>query len=273
MTMGRSLVCLLLLVSAGGVPASGGEPARLVFRDARGRELTVGDLEGLTGTVAWEVVGAAGVSALAKQRHAEGRAAGERGETQRALALFAEAHRLAPRWPYPLYDAAFTHLLAGANPEALAEYRAVDRLAPRGFFAEKSELDCLQREAKSELPTGFCRAFAMLEWVEDRAQKRETLEGIVSKFPRFAPAWQQLGQLVGDEKLPSVLERGLAAHPDAETKGALLLARALWLERRGERNAALRLLGTLALDPESTLATEHLAKLGLANLGRSATKQ
>ena len=62
------------------------------------------------------------------------------------------------------------------------------------------------------------------------------------------------------------IEKGLSASPDAETKGILLINKALLLNKRGEKDAAVKLLGQLALDPQSTFAIEHLAKATLANI-------
>jgi hypothetical protein len=56
--------------------------------------------------------------------------------------------------------------------------------------------------------------------------------------------------------------------PDAETKGILIINKAMALDQNGDREAAVRLLGELALDPTSTLATEHLANATLASLVR-----
>src|SRR4051812_25108552 len=87
--------------------------ARLVFKDATGRELTMKDLEGVSGKAHWEVVGGDAIPPEASRLHQEARAAGGRGEYARALELLDRAHSLAPAWPYPVYDAAFTYLLQG----------------------------------------------------------------------------------------------------------------------------------------------------------------
>ena len=48
----------------------------------------------------------------------------------------------------------------------------------------------------------------------------------------------------------------------------LLINRAMILHRRGDRDGAIKILGELALDPESTLGTETLAKATLAQVVR-----
>ena len=56
--------------------------------------------------------------------------------------------------------------------------------------------------------------------------------------------------------------------PDGETRGILLINKAVILHRRGDRDGAVKILGELALDPRSTLGTEALARATLASLLR-----
>lgn len=237
-----------------------------MFRDGEGRELTEEDLAGTTGRVRWEIVGGGAVPAEARLLHQQGRAAGGRGAYQSALQLLGQAQALAPQWPHPLYDAAFTVLLQGDTARAEELYAQVDRLAPRGFFTCKTTLDMLRRERRGELFDGFGQAFMQLEWMGDPDRKRGLLQGIVARYPGFPPAWKELASLLTDpaERM-AALEQGLAGDPDPETLGMLLINKALLL-RDGDRAAAVTLLGSLALDPDSTLATEALAKHALAHL-------
>ncbi|MFF0392373.1 hypothetical protein ACFYS8_27310 [Kitasatospora sp. NPDC004615] len=239
---------------------------RVVFRDAEGRELTEEDLAGVTGQVGWELVGGEEVPAQARLLHRRGREAGERGEYEEALGLLGQAQALAPGWPHPSYDAAFTVLLQGDAVGAEKLYAEVDRIAPRGFFTCKTTLDTLRRELRGELFDGFSQAFLQLEWLEDPAQKRELLQGIVRRFPDFPPAWKELAALLTDpDEQLTALERGLAGEPDGETRGMLLVNKALLLQHT-DPAAAVAVLGSLALDPESTLGAETMAKIVLAQL-------
>lgn len=240
---------------------------RLVFRDAAGRELTTADLAGFTGHFRWEVVGAEAVPPEAERLHQQARQAGEAGDYDQAVQLLDQAHEIAPDWPYPVYDTAFTHLLQGDAVRAEQYYTEVDRLAPRGFFTCKTSLYCLRRELAGGLPAGFCKAYATLEWVRDPAEKRAILQGIADRFPTFAPAWKELSNLLEtpDACLEAVT-RGLAAEPDGDTKGMLLIRHAGILHARGQSDEAVRILGELALDPAATLATENLAKYVLAQM-------
>ncbi len=239
---------------------------RLVFRDAAGRELTLGDLKGYTGQVRWEVSGAEDVPPEAKRLQQEARAAGGRGDYVRALDLLDQARDLAPHWPYPVYDAAFTYLLLDEPRMAEELYRRVDKMAPRGYFTCKASLDTLRRERAGELPPGFAKAYATPEWMDPREKKR-LLVGIAEKYPQFALAWKDLSMLLDDDTSRlNAIEQGLRGRPDAETLGILLINKASILARRGDRDAAVAILGELALSPDSTLATEHLAKVVLAGL-------
>lgn len=245
------------------------EDARVVFRDHAGRQLTTHDLEGISGTVRWEAIGSAGIPAEASRLHTEAREAGGRGDYTRALDLLEQAHGLAPGWPYPLYDMAYTCLLQGDSAGAEKYYAEVDRLAPRGFFTAKTSLDCLRRERAGVVPPGFCKAFATLEWMDDKGQKRDLLEGIVEKFPAFPAAWKELSSLLDDDDARlEAIRHGQEHDPDPETKGMLLINKALVLQRRGMKDDAIKILGQLAVDPQSTLGTEVLAKATLAKILR-----
>jgi tetratricopeptide (TPR) repeat protein len=215
----------------------------------------------------WEVVGSQSVSERARELHAAGRQEGQKGNYVRALELFKQASEEAPAWPYPVYDAAFTYLLQGDADNADRFYQQVDKLAPRGFFTAKTAVDCLRRERSGDVIPGTYKVFVSLEWVNDERKKRAILEQIVKTCPKFAPAWKELAVLRQDH--PGKLEaiaHGLSQDPDGETKGILLINKAIILDRQGRRDAAVEILGELALDPESTLATESLAKFTLRNI-------
>jgi tetratricopeptide (TPR) repeat protein len=242
-----------------------------VFTDTTGRTLTMQDLLGATGKVQWASIGSESVPAEARQLHQKARIAGTRGDYRRALELLGRARALAPGWPYPVYDAAYTYLLQGDARAAEGLYAEVDRLSPRGFLACQTTLYGLRRERTGELPAGFCRTFATLEWLDDLPKKKAILEGIVEKYPGFAPAWKELAALLVDADARwQAITKGLDAGPDGETRGMLLIYKALMLLLRGERQEAIRLLGVLALNPVSTLATEALAKATLARVVQQA---
>jgi tetratricopeptide (TPR) repeat protein len=246
-----------------------------------GRKLTTDELYGMTGSVnfrdgklldvtgkvRYEIIGTGNVSPAAESLHQQAREAGGRGDYKTAIALLEEASELAPAWPYPTYDRAYTHLLMDDFESARTYYRKTLDLSPRGFFTAITALDTLAREQNGNLPTGTYLAYLSLEWMEDQAQKESAVREMVKQIPQFAPAWKEFASLCDDddERLAAI-EKGLAADPDAETKGMLEINKALALNLKGDRAAAIRLLGELALDPGSTLGAEHSAKAAVSIL-------
>jgi hypothetical protein len=147
---------------------------------------------------------------------------------------------------------------------ALEDYRRTLELSPRGFFTAHVAVDALQREQRGELPPGFYFAYSMLEFMPD-AQRRQVIPQLVEKFPRFAPAWLEFAKLAEtpQERLKRI-EAGLAAQPDADTRGMLRLNQALTLRQLGQNAAAESIIKELAGDPRSTIAVEAWAKSLLA---------
>jgi len=240
------------------------EIPKMVFRDEEGRELSENELANFTGRVRWEIVGSEPVPSKAKELHSLARREGEAGNYAKALELLQQACKEARHWPYPVYDAAYTFLLMGDSDNALQNYEAVVRMAPRGFFTSITAVHYLRRERSGELDPGTYKDYLMLELVSDVVQKRTILEGMVKRAPTFAPAWMALAVLLEDEAARlEAIEAGLFHEPDQETKGVLLLNKALILNRQGKRQEAIRIVGELAIDPKAPLSVEHRAKLTL----------
>jgi hypothetical protein len=239
--------------------------AAIIFRSADGRTLTMEDLRSFTGTVQWEVIGKKDVPPEAESLHAQARRAGGAGDYSTALALLTRASDLAPKWPYPVYDMAYTYLLNKEGDNARKYYRKTLELAPRGFFTAITALHTLERERRSDLPVGTYLAYLSLEWVNDPRTKSELLHEMVTRVPRFAPAWKDLSETFNtDSERLAAIENGLVADPDSETRGMLLINKALVMDHTGHHSGAVKLLGELALDPKSTLGTEQWAKATLA---------
>jgi tetratricopeptide (TPR) repeat protein len=240
---------------------------RLVFRDAHGRELTFKDLAGVTGHIDWSIVGSEKVPQRARELHELGRRAGEVGDYDKALVLFKQARQEAPQWPFPAYDSAYTSLLKGDLDQAERDYAVVEKLSPRGFFTAKAEMDCIQRERAREFVPGTCRLYVMVVEMTDPSEKHAALERLLRESPSLATAWREFALLLqeDDAKLTAI-EKGLSCRPDGDTQGILLINKALILDRQKKHDEAIRILGELALDPQSTLMTEQLAKASLANL-------
>jgi tetratricopeptide (TPR) repeat protein len=242
---------------------------RIVFRSEDGRELTEDDLTNATGTFEYKIVDGDQIPAEANALHQEARRLGAAGDYEAAIKALSEAQALAPDWPYPTYDKAFTYLLMKDYDKARENYRQTVTLSPRGFFTAITALDALDREAVGDLPEGTYAAYMALEWLSDPEQKASVVSQMVERFPAFAPAWKEFALQCDDptEKL-SAIERGLAANPDRETKGILLINKALTLNEQDDTETAKSILGNLALDPETTFSNEHLAKQMLAMITR-----
>jgi tetratricopeptide (TPR) repeat protein len=240
---------------------------QVIFRDARGRELKAKDLAGITGTINWSIAGSEDVPEHARDLHDLGQQEGSAGHYAKALLLFAQAQREAPKWPYPAYDAAYTSLLNGDLDQAERDYAVVERLSPRGFFTAKAEMDCIRRERAKEFAPGTCKSYVLVADMSDSPEKRAAWEGLLRQSPSLAPAWKGLSVLLPDDDAKmGAIAKGLSYHPDGDTRGVLLINKALILNRQGKHSEAVSILGNLALDPQSTLMTEQLAKASLANL-------
>ncbi len=179
--------------------------------------------------------------AEAVELHRTGRRLASAGRYAEALAKFAAAARLAPSWPYPRYDAAFTHLLSGDAVAALAAYREVDRLAPGGFFTTKTAVHTLEAERTGALPPGAYLDYLKLEWIEDEGEQKRYVRYLLQRYPRLAPVWKEHAFLTeSDPQKLAALETGLSLGPDAETAGVLSINKALALSRLGRRREGIR---------------------------------
>jgi len=203
-------------------------------------------------------------SAEAKVLHDKGREAGSRGDYAAALKLLTEAAALAPDWPYPIYDRAFTHLLMNNPDAALLDYQETLKRSPGGFFTAHVAVDTLLREKSGEFPGGLYLAYSMLEAEQDRERQRMVLQQIVAKVPRFAPGWQKFSQFAAtpNERLERI-DAGLAADPDPETLGMLKVNKAQVLRALGKQDEAREILRAVLSDPKSTVAAIALAKVFL----------
>jgi tetratricopeptide (TPR) repeat protein len=269
----RCRIVLLLIVTSAVFPScnkakpTSGGAEQLVFRNAQGRELKAKDLAGVTGIVNWSMVGADNVPQHARELHDLGQQEGSAGYYDKALLLFAQAQQEAPQWPYPAYDAAYTSLLNGNLDQAERDYAVVERLSPRGFFTAKAEMDCIGREHAKDFASGTCKSYVLVAAMPDSPEKRAGLERLLRQSPSLAPAWKELAVLLPDDNARmAAIIKGLSCQPDGDTRGILLINQALILNRQGKHSEAVSILGELALDPQSTLMTEQLAKATLANL-------
>ena len=93
-------------------------------------------------------------------------------------------------------------------------------------------------------------------------------EGLPKSLEQFAPGWKEYALLCEDlQERMDALEKGLAANPDAETQGLLLLNKAMIFHEQGDKQAAKAIVGPLAFNSNTTFATEQMARQTLAMIG------
>ncbi|HAS40434.1 MAG TPA: hypothetical protein DCS93_08145 [Microscillaceae bacterium] len=239
----------------------------IIFEDEQGNRITREDLANVTGKIDFSLIGRESVSFEAIEMHQMARQEGQYGRYSQAINLLNQSHQLAPDWPYPLYDLAYTYLLQKDFEQALAYYRLTNRLEPRGFFTCKTAIYALSGETEKLFPVGQYLHYLGIEWTNDEDEKLEIARNITEKTPNFAPAWKELANLLTDTtKRAEAIETGLLQKPDLETKGNLLINKALVLDMQDQTKEAIQVLGDLVLDSEVTLTNEAMGKFVLAQL-------
>ena len=220
------------------VPARGSSDGThtLVVRDEKGRRLTFDELLAARGKLQYEIRGGDAVPAEAARLHEEGRLTGARGEYDEAISLFTTAANLAPSWPYPVYDRAFTHLLKQDFASALADYRKTLDLAPEGFFTAAESAEMLSREVAGQIPSGLFATFMIHGRSLPPEARRDLAEQIIEKHPGFTPAWSDLIDLTeGDSARQKVIERAFVSTPDAHTSAMWRIQKAITVSSLGIR--------------------------------------
>lgn len=203
----------------------------------------------------------------ANQLHLEAREAGQAGNYQLAIEKLLEAMKIEPSWAYPVYDLAFTYLLTGDFENALKYYRETDALEPEGFFTTKTAIYTLEGEQAGLFPEGLYTFYMQIEWTEEPEKKYHIAKQIVDNVPLFAPAWKEIAYLQSDpeERMYSI-EQGLSGNPDRETKGILLLNKAMILNDKGDREAAKKILAEIIDSQDTTNANSEIAKVALKSI-------
>jgi hypothetical protein len=222
-------------------------------------------MRGRANTYRWFIEDRDRVPAEAQEAHERGARAGAEERYAESLDLLWRAHQLAPGWLFPVYDAAWTYFLKGDLKNAERLYAWVDRMDPRGYWTTKEALDCIRRERAGEYPRGAYEDYTRLEW-EERPARTAKLEALVKRVPKLAPAWKDLAVLRDSpaDRMKAV-ENGLAAKPDAETRGRLLNHKANLLTASGRGAEGDSILTFLLRDPSTTMQTRAVAEALLAS--------
>ena len=199
--------------------------------------------------------------------HLEAREAGQAGNYQLAIEKLLEVMTIEPLWAYPVYDLAFTYLLVGDFDNALKYYRETDVLEPDGFFTTKTAIYTLEGEKEGLFPEGLYTFYMQIEWTDEPEKKYHIAKQIVDNVPAFAPAWKEIAyqQTDPEERLYSI-EQGLAGNPDRETKGILLLNKAMIISEKGDKETAKKLLSEIIESQETTISNSAIAKVALKSI-------
>jgi tetratricopeptide (TPR) repeat protein len=239
-------------------------PMRVVFMDSDGRTIPPEELPQARGNIRWEVRFDGAIHPEANRLHQEGRAAGAKGDFDRAIVLLTQASELSPDWPYPTYDRAFSHLLKQEFELARVAYRRVLELSPKGFFMAAQTLDMLEREAAGEFPAGLSIGIATLPDMPEE-QRRSTAEQLVQKFPSCPAGWQTHANFIKDPTARlEAIDRGLAARPDPDTRGFLSVNKALVLADLGKVDAAIGIVKPLTDSIGDSISAHAAACTALA---------
>jgi len=230
-------------------------------------------MRGRANTYRWFIEDRDRVPAEAVAAYERGARAGTEGRYPEALYLLWQAHRIAPGWLFPVYEAAWTYFLKGDLARAEKLYGWVDRMDPRGYWATKEALDCIHRERAGEYPRGAYEDYARLEW-EERPARAAKLEALVRRAPTLAPAWKDLAVLRESfaDRMNAV-EKGLGARPDSETRGRLLNHEAALLAASGRTAEGDSIMKSLVRDPNTTIQTRAIAEALLASRPRGEPRQ
>jgi tetratricopeptide (TPR) repeat protein len=239
----------------------------IVFKDSSGRSIVKDDLKNITGQVNYEITSDQNIDQVAINLHDEARELGQVGKYDSAIIKLQQAIKLQPDWPYPSYDLAFTYLLKGDFENALAYYQKTDQLAPEGFFTAKTALYTLQGEKAGRFPKGLYAKYMTIEWESDVNKKIQIARALLSTAPEFAPAWKEIAVLSDSkEDKEKAIEQGLSKNPDAETKGILLINKAIVLNDSGKKDEATKLLGDYIFSANATKGNIELAKYTLKSI-------
>ena len=241
----------------------------IVFKDNKGNQISMSDLEGVTGDYNWEIKDGVKVPEEANILHQEARQYGSKGEHDLGIEKLEKAHEIAPNWAYPVYDLAYTYLLKEDFSNALKYYEMTNKMKPKGFFTSKTAHWSLKKEKEGEFQEGLYLAYMQVEWMNTDEEKLGIAKAIVDKFPKYAPAWKIIAQKAkGEGERLAAIEKGLNALPDEDTKGVLLINKALVKNIQEKKAEAKKILGELIFDNESTFGNIELAKFVLSKIAR-----
>ncbi|MBI2644919.1 hypothetical protein HYW94_01940 [Candidatus Uhrbacteria bacterium] len=200
--------------------------------------------------------------------HNQARTAGGRGEYDIAIDCFFKVHEIAPLWPYPVYDLAYTYLLKQDYENALKYYELTNQLAPHGFFTSKTAADILRKEKEGIYPEGLYTAYLSgIENEPSNQKKFELIQKLLIKAPNFALGYLTFANLVGDEQQKlELIGYGLENDPDTDTRTSLLIAKSIVLDKMRQHSEAVEILGDVIFNIETSKNLKVMAYITLASI-------
>lgn len=244
-----------------------GENSGIVYRNADGRTISRSALADLPKCHPYDALSSNAANSEARALFEKARDA---ADIASRLELWKKAADLAPDWPLPVYLCADHYLQLGDTEAARTYYAKVLQISPRGFGVAVRAHDTLCREAKGEFPKGLYRHFYKVLTSPTPLMPKDQWEvemDMIARQNNFAPGFLALAQKTDSEKGRKMwVEAGLAAKPDPETRGQLLIMKAQILDKGGERSSAIAILGELVLDKNATLDVEYAAKGALRDM-------
>ena len=165
------------------------------------------------------------------------------GDLEIATEHFDAAVALRPEWPFPWYQRAWAHFLAGDSAAALDDYRAcAERRSV--FFTVQREIRCLEDVAAGRLPLDAYRAYCALRDLVRQSpdQVVEATSRLAERHPDFAPPYLLRAEalLAADDPrgARAATREALTHDPDPDTAAGALFLEWNLARRAGDEEAA-----------------------------------
>lgn len=92
---------------------------------------------------------------------------------------------------------------------------------------------------------------------------------MTDRAPKYAAGWKALSMLLEGDEREKAIDKGLELEADIETKGMLLINKAIILNAKGEKEKAKEMQSKLILDPEASYGCVEVAKFTLNSMIQS----
>lgn len=260
--MNKQSLYLLLLICL-SLTACGTAENDILYQDDKGNTLRMSDLENLSPASVREN---REMMQQAVKLQQEARRFIKQTRFDDAIKMLKASNQIEPTWAQPLYDIAYASVQKGDFITALDYYKQVDKLEPKGFFTSKTAIWALEKENIGVFHEGMYKTYLRLGKLTAEEQQG-LVANILEEYPNYAPAWvNYAGHLKDKKERLAALEKGLASDPDIETKGVLLVNKAFAMSQLGEKDAAIKILGQLMFDENTSKTNQEMARSVIARI-------